>query len=140
MAYVRSKELQEKFDLYEKKHTCSEALLTKDFLDSVDNETEVAVEADPTPAQGPELGISDLLISAINDEWNTISMYNNMIAQIDAEKYLDMIPVIQDIVAEENVHVGQLQKLLETISSNTQEIEKGELEADEQLSNPLEVE
>ena len=49
-----------------------------------------------------------------------------------------MIPVIQDIVAEENVHVGQLQKLLETLSSNTQEIEKGELEADEQLSNPVE--
>ena len=80
MAYIRSKDLQEKFDMYEKKHPCNEALLTKDFLDTVQIDDNKVEEVDPTPAQGPELGISDLLIGAINDEWNTISMYNNMIA------------------------------------------------------------
>lgn len=42
-----------------------------------------------------------------------------------------MVDVIQDIVSEENVHVGQLQKALETISSNTNDIAKGEQEAEE---------
>ena len=139
MAHKRLSDFQGLKKIYEERHK----KLTEDVEVEIDAEkesTEPVTNADPTPEMGPELGISDILISAINDEWNTISMYNNMIAQIDAEKYLDMIPVIQDIVAEENVHVGQLQKLLETISSNTQEIEKGELEADEQLSNPVEIE
>ena len=105
--------------------------------EGVDVNTDLVPES---PAEGPSLGISDLLISAINDEWETIRKYNELIVNAQYNHFDDMVPVIQDIVSEENVHVGQLQKLMETISSNTEDIAKGEAEADEQLSNPVETE
>lgn len=49
-----------------------------------------------------------------------------------------MIPVIQDIVAEENTHIGQLQQILLQISPNVQNIEKGEIEGEEQLQETIE--
>lgn len=79
MEYERSQELQERMNKYMRNHHP----LTEDIEISVDEKEPEIVDqntADPTPEIGPELGISDLLISAINDEWNTISMYNNMIA------------------------------------------------------------
>ena len=57
-----------------------------------------------TPDPGVDIGISNLIINAINDEWEAISTYNDMLSNVDAS----MIPVLQDIIAEENKHVGQL--------------------------------
>ena len=127
MRYKRSHDLQERMDYYTKKHSAlKEGLDGEQVLD--------------TPEPGPQVGMADLLISAINDEWDTISKYNGTIAMAIAEGFEDMVPVIQDIVNEENTHVGQLQKLLQTISPNTEEISKGEMEAEEQMSNPIETE
>ena len=42
--------------------------------------------------------------------------------------------ILQDIVKEENVHVGQLEQLLKTFSVDAHDIDKGEQEAEEQLS------
>lgn len=127
MRYKRSHDLQERMDYYTKNHnSIKEGLEEEQVLD--------------TPEPGPQVGMADLLISAINDEWDTISSYNGAIAMAIAEGFDDMVPVIQDIVNEENTHVGQLQKLLQTISPNAEEISKGEMEAEEQLSNPVETE
>lgn len=89
-----------------------------------------------TPENGEENFVADNIITAIEDEWKTISLYNNIITILSNEsgdKYKDIIPVIQDIVEEENVHVGQLQKALETLSSDTVKIKSGEVEAQGQL-------
>lgn len=81
--------------------------------------------------------VANRLITAINDEWKTIDLYNSIISElsmIDGDDYKKMIPVIEDIVNEENVHVGQLQKALELISPDTVDIAKGEKEAEGQIS------
>lgn len=110
-------------------------ILNEDIFDSFivpDVETEFVIEdetLDP-PEVGENTGISLLIIDAINDEWQTISKYNAMLASLQDEY---MCNVIKDIVAEENTHVGQLEKLLQTISPNVENIEKGELEADKQI-------
>ena len=71
----------------------------------------------------------------INGEWNTIADYNNLIAMLTQYGFEEFIPVIEDINNEENLHVGQLQALLQKISPNTGSIQQGELEASsEQLS------
>lgn len=89
------------------------------------------------PNQPTDTTVAGRLITAINDEWKTIDLYNSIISELstaDGDDYKKMIPVIEDIVNEENVHVGQLQKALELISPDTTDIEKGEKEAEGQIS------
>jgi len=91
------------------------------------------------PETSSETGISNMLISAINGEWDTINLYNSIVETLRAEAedtnndYSDMINVINDILSEENKHIGQLQECLKKISPNTQDIEKGSEEGLMQL-------
>ena len=94
-----------------------------------------AVEATPSPE---DASVADSIITAIEDEWKTIALYNSIITRLKDNNFADMIPVIQDIVEEENVHVGQLQKALETISPDTAKIQSGEVEAEGQLDDKSE--
>lgn len=86
-----------------------------------------------TPQTGEDTGLANMLIHAINGEWETISEYNDILTLIRANNKNDMIPVIEDILSEENKHIGQLQKILETISGNVADISEGEQEASEQI-------
>ena len=90
------------------------------------------------PAAGADAGVADILINLINDEWEAIQGYNSAVANLRAWAhenpfYSDAIKVIDEINAEENRHVGQLQELLKNISPNAQDIEKGQEEAHDQL-------
>lgn len=100
--------------------------------EDLDSDEKEAIE-DKTPEIGPDLGLSTLLIQAINDEWNTIEFYNNLIATAEQEGHEDIVAVVRDINTEENIHVGQLQELLKKLSPITDNIEKGEEEAEEQI-------
>ena len=88
-----------------------------------------------TPQTANDTGLANMLIHAINGEWETISEYNDILTVIRNNNQLDMIPVVEDILSEENKHVGQLQKILETISGNVSDISEGEQEASEQMSD-----
>lgn len=90
------------------------------------------------PESGVATGVADMLIAAINDEWETIRNYNSLMATLQYEastnqQYDAFIKVIEDITNEENVHVGQLQELLKQVSPNANSIEQGEAEGAEQL-------
>lgn len=86
-----------------------------------------------SPKNEVDTGISNLLIDAIKDEFETIKLYNSIIEQIRIEDREDIISILQDIVNEENIHVGQLQKALELYSPNADNIEHGSQEAEEQM-------
>ena len=88
-----------------------------------------------TPAPGTDTGLANLIIDAINDEWEAISGYNDLIEVMSREGHEDMVKVINDIANEENTHVGQLQEILKTISSNVENIDDGASEAANQLNN-----
>ena len=105
-------------------------------IPSADANIEVMEEETPSgPATGAETGIANQLIEMINGEWNTIADYNNLIAMLTQYGFEEFIPVIEDINNEENLHVGQLQALLQKISPNTGSIEQGELEASSEQMN-----
>lgn len=92
----------------------------------------------PGPAAGADTGVAGELIALINDEWEAIEGYNNAIATLRATAeqnpfYLEAVKVLEEISAEENVHVGQLQEVLKHISPNAAEISKGTKEAKSQL-------
>ena len=78
-------------------------------------------------------GISTILIDAINKKWDSISNFKSIIVNLQAEGYDDMIDVINSILEDENNHVGQLQKLVEILNPEAEEIEVGKEEAEETL-------
>ena len=84
-----------------------------------------------SPLPGEDNDLADLLLNGIKDEVEAIQGYNVIIANLGQHE--EMRQVILDILAEENKHVGQLQKLLSLISPNTEEIQNGIVEASEQL-------
>lgn len=93
----------------------------------------------PGPAEGSDTGVANELIALINDEWEAIQGYNNAIATLRTVSrsnifYEDAISVLEEIAAEENRHVGQLQEVLKHISPNASDIEKGHEEAQDQLN------
>lgn len=105
----------------------------------------VEIEAEDTESKGPapgiDTGITDLLLSLINDENKTIQEYNSFKASLQGHEEFD--DVINDIVTEEYNHVGMLQTLLKKISPNSVTIEQGEEEAidllDKEDEDSLEV-
>lgn len=109
--------------------------INEDVEDPSTVKEDAVEESERVPQTGEEVGLSNMIIQEINGEWETIQHYNDLIALMRAQGYDDMIDVISDIVAEENTHIGQLQKCLQVISPNVSKIEAGETEAIEQLSN-----
>ena len=115
--------------------------LDEDLFDDIEIQVPIA-EPDPTitidsdmveggPADGPDTGLAELIIDNINDEWEAIRGYNTLKANVGS--HTEFIPIIEDIAAEENNHVGMLQKMLEQISPNVQNIGGGEVEAADEL-------
>ena len=90
------------------------------------------------PSEGSDTGVASEIIRLINDEWEAIQGYIDAIATLRANInsnpfYEAAIAVLEEISAEENTHVGQLQEVLRQISPNAQEINKGTEEAKSQL-------
>ena len=94
------------------------------------------VDCDSAPKTPEDNGVALVLNGLIKSEWDAINDYNSAIASIKGIGFNDdMIPVLEDIVKEENVHVGQLQELMKKVSSNAKAIANGEAEAAEQLED-----
>ena len=89
--------------------------------------------AESTPEPGPEAGIASLINKLIVDEWEAIQGYNDAIVAAETEGYSDIAQVLRDIANEENLHVGQLEQCMKTISPNAESIDQGEVEAEGQL-------
>lgn len=95
-------------------------------------------EESSTPETLEENGVSYHLIKLIKDEWEAIQGYNDfmdILRQMGGKE--EIIKVIEDIAGEENLHVGQLQAIMNTVAPNSEKIGEGEAEAQEQLSNSI---
>lgn len=119
----------------------SDIEIDDDFIDRLScdcpatEETDKKEETEEKPPQTPEEnGVATTLNKLVVGEWDTINDYNAAIQQCKDLGFDDLIPSLEDIVREENVHVGQLQELLKTISTNTNAISHGEAEGAEQLA------
>ena len=120
----------------------------------VEDSDEHSIENVPDmPQTDCKMIIANLLNPLIKDELEAIDGYNSAVATIRSmmedettDKSVDyegIIAVISEITNEENLHIGQLEKLLETVSPNAKSINDGKDEAAEQLeetSNNEEVE
>lgn len=108
-----------------------------------ENEEDVSISADETEEKTIEPednGISMIINNLIKDEYEAIDAYNSAITTFkDIGNSDDAISVLNDIVAEENVHVGQLQRLMELFDPNADKVSDGVEEADKQIDNSLDM-
>ena len=79
-------------------------------------------------------GVAQDLNYLIKDELEAVEGYNSVLATWkDADKFPEIIAVLKDIVDEEMLHIGQLQRALELVSPNAKNIQAGAEEAEEQI-------
>lgn len=121
-------------DMISKKSVYEDLSFESDIMDDMNDH----LDAPEGPKEGSDTGVADLLITAINDEWEAIRKYNSLIATLRFEStsnsiYESFVDVISEISNEENKHVGQLQELLKQISPNVESISDGEVEGASQL-------
>lgn len=114
-------------------------------------ESEVSVEDEHSAENVPEMPqtdckmvIANVLNPLIKDELEAIDGYNGAVSTIrgilenpehdTSIDYDGIMAVLAEITNEENLHIGQLEKLLETVSPNAESIDDGKEEAEEQLA------
>ena len=101
--------------------------------------TDVVTDTLAGPTEGPESGLASLLNTAVQDEFKTIQMYNDIAVNARAEGFEDIATVVDEINTEENKHVGQLQELLKTVSPNAKAIDTGEIEGQQQIGKVTDI-
>ena len=79
-------------------------------------------------------GLASVINTLIKDEFDAIQGYNDAIVNFEAEGRSDLTQILYDILNEENLHVGQLETLLEQVSGSANSIDKGKAEAETQLN------
>ena len=114
------------------------ASIDDDVFEIVDQDEHSTENVPSGPNSGSDFGVTSEFIALINDEWEAIQGYNNTVETLKSLSsenpfYLEAVKVLEEISAEENRHVGQLQELLKRISPNASEIKEGEQEAKSQL-------
>lgn len=78
-------------------------------------------------------GMLGLINSLIISEYDAIDQYNSAIATAESVGQLDAVPIFKDIIAEEHVHVGQLQAAAKLFDQSAKEVAVGVEEAQDQL-------
>ena len=103
--------------------------------------SEVAIEEQSqVPVTDEDFGLAGMLNGLIQDEWQAIDGYNSALATVMGDDGFEedlkakCKVVFEDILAEENLHIGQLQELLKIVSPNAEVIADGEQEAKEDLA------
>ena len=102
---------------------------------------EVAIEEQSqVPVTDEDFGLAGMLNALIQDEWQAIDGYNSALATVMGDNSFEedlkakCKVVFEDILAEENLHIGQLQEFLKIVSPNAEVIADGEQEAKEDLA------
>lgn len=80
-------------------------------------------------------GLATIINQLIKDEFDAIQQYNDAIVNFETEGRTDLVQVLTDILHEENLHVGQLEVLLEQVNGVANSIDQGKAEAETQLAN-----
>lgn len=110
--------------------------LAADENEEVKVEDEIEVEDNEITDKLLDNAIASMINKLIIDEFEAIDGYNSAISTIISEMPdSPIIDVLNDIIAEENVHVGQLQRALLLVSTPAQDIEKGTEEGKEQIDD-----
>lgn len=78
-----------------------------------------------TEASTEALNLTSMLSALIKGEWDAIDQYNGVILAIEQTGNDTAIETLKEIVSEEYIHVGQLEKLAQDINPEAENIIAG---------------
>ena len=107
-------------------------------VESLDESMGEITDAQPIE-DGASIGMASVIGDLIKNAYEVIDSYNSAIATAEAEGFGDMVNVLTEIQAEEHLHIGQLQAIMNTLDPNAHLVDDGQQVGIEQLSNPLGV-
>ena len=99
--------------------------IAEDLVPQLDDNTDVTV-------------FTNIISGLIKDEWEAIDGYNGAIISLSSMNREDAITIMKDIISEEYIHIGQLEKLLQNVIPISNDMEKGATEAEEQIEDASE--
>lgn len=119
-------------DVFEALYKMRDKYNNQPVSESLNEDITVAVDASTE-----NNGLATVLNYLIKDEFDAIQQYNDAIVNFETEGRTDLVQVLQDILNEENLHVGQLEVLLEQVSGAANSIDQGKAEAETQLDSQI---
>lgn len=101
--------------------------LTEDFVG----------EMPETPKEEEDTGVSSMLNTLITEELSAVDSYNGAIQTLKSlnKDYKEIIDVLTNIAGEENIHIGQLQRVSQLVNPQAELSDNGVEEAEETLTN-----
>ena len=106
--------------------------------DELEEQLNESFTGDAQPIEtGAAVGMATVISDLIKDEYEAIDGYNSAIATAQVEGFEDVVKVLAEIQAEENIHIGQLQEVMKLFDPNADKVEDGQAEGAEQLANPI---
>lgn len=85
-------------------------------------------EVAPVESKDNSLEMSNMISAMIKGEWDAVDIYNSMLTSIkEMTNDTEVIDLLTEIVNEEYVHIGQLEKLLQSKNPTAVGIEDGKL-------------
>lgn len=101
-----------------KKLTLSENLTEDDHISNVSND---------------DLGLTSLVSTLIKHEWESIDLYNSILLTFRQANNQEAEEILNEIINDDYVHVGQLEKLAQLINPLVNNIELGQQETESQV-------
>lgn len=84
--------------------------------------------------QQSEFQASNLISALIKTEWDSVDLYNSILLTATNDGLSDVVAVLNDIVSNHYVHIGQLEGLLGLVNDNVDSIEDGQEMVDDLIS------
>lgn len=79
----------------------------------------------PVETSTETLNITTLLSALIKGEWDAIDQYNGAVMAMESIGSTEAIDTLKEIISEEYIHVGQLEKLAQSINPEAENITAG---------------
>ena len=93
-----------------------------------DFENEVATLKDEikTSEEENNFAVSNLISNLIKAEWDVVDLYNAMLITLQDKNAKDVEEIIENNISNHYIHIGQLEKALQSYNSFASEIEDGQ--------------
>lgn len=107
-------------------------------IEITDNIVDDEIEVEEKPAEDFTDNFISLVTGSIRNVWEHIDDYSSIKATIEYENGpKELVDMYNEIINDEMIHVGQLEKALSLLQPNAELIKDGEDKADELLTNLL---
>ena len=79
--------------------------------------------------------MGNLISQMIRSEWDSVDLYNSMLLTLQEQHQDELAGILSTIITDHYANIGQLEKALQILNSQAQNIELGKEEAEEVLES-----